>query len=305
MPQQRTHHSEKTLQVLQPWRPSHKTDISGQNKRSELSLEYAIRDGKTVLTHSRFSHPWYAFPPLYLDQTGAATTFLTNPSGGLVGGDNLSLLANLEADTHVLFTTPSATKIYRTQQRPAIQSIDITVGPHAILEWVPEITIPFAESQFEQTINVQLDTGACLILWDALAAGRIAQGERWGFSHFENQIKITLADGKSLQERYALAPTHDKHDVTLDQAWNYVGSLYIVSDKVSSSTWEQTKERLATVLEKNPSRILGGVSEPSVPGLAIKVVTRSAPDLNTVFEEMWGIVRKTVWGTALPTLRRY
>ena len=163
----------------------HKTDSPSPNNRGELSLEYANRDGKTVLTHSRFSHPWYSFPPLYLDQTGYATTFLTNPSGGLVGGDDLSFLANLQENTHVLFTTPSATKIYRTQKNPVLQSVDITVGPNAILEWVPEPTIPFAGSHFEQTITVQLDTGACLILWDTLAAGRIASGERWDFSPFQ------------------------------------------------------------------------------------------------------------------------
>lgn len=305
MPQQRAQHSEKTRQVFQPWRLSHNVGIPSQSKRGELSLEYADQDGKTVLTYSRFSHPWYVFSPLYLDQMGSATTFLTNPSGGLVGGDNLSLVANLEAHTHVLFTTPSATKIYRTQQHPVIQTIDITVGPHAILEWVPELTIPYAGSRFEQTITVQLDTGACLILWDALAAGRIAQGERWGFSHFENRIKITLTDGKSLQEQYALAPIQDEYDGTLYKEWNYVGSLYIVSDKIPSPTWERIKDGLATVLEKTPNQILGGVSEPSVPGLAIKVVTRSAPNLNAVFEEMWGIVRMKLWGTTLPTLRRY
>lgn len=274
-------------------------------KRGALALEYSQRDHTTVLTHSRFSYPWYSFPPLYLDDTGCATTLLTNPSGGFVGGDHLSLSARLREGTHVLLTTPSATKVYRTIERPAAQSININVGSNAILEWVPELTIPFAGSRFDQTMTVRLDAGASLILWDAFAAGRITRGERWVFSHFSNRIKITLSDGKSLQERYILVPTQDKHCLTLSQEWNYVGSLYIVSDKTSSTTWGQIKEELAEVLGRNSSDVLGGVSEPAVPGLAVKVASRSSLELNTLLENMWGVVRMKLWGTPLPTLRRY
>ena len=104
----------------------------------------------------------YSFPPLYLDNTGCATTFLTNPSGGFVGGDDLSLTATLGKNTHVLLTTPSATQIYRMLEQSATQSIDITVGPNAILEWMPDLTIPFSGSRFSQSINIRMDTG-CLL----------------------------------------------------------------------------------------------------------------------------------------------
>lgn len=282
-----------------------KTDACYQTQKGDLALEYTNRDGKTVLTHSRCSYPWHYFPPLYLDHTGCATTFLTNPSGGLVGGDRLSFSALLQEHTHVLFTTPSATKIYRTEKAPTLQTIDVTVGTNAILEWIPETTIPFAGSYFDQTITVCLHSGASLILWDALAAGRIAPGERWGFSHFGNQINISLADGKTLVERYVLEPTHDKYGVPFDQEWNYVGSLFLVSAAIRSPTLETIKEGLRAVLQKNSKEILGGVSEPSVPGLVVKVMTRSAPELTSALEEMWGVVRMQLWETPPPTLRRY
>ena len=272
-------------------------------KNGELSLEYAKRDGKTVLTYSHFSHPWYSFPSLSLDDTGCAITFLTNPSGGIVGGDELSLRATLHDETHVLFTTPSATKIYRTRERPTVQTIDVNVGPNAILEWMPELTIPFAGSDFTQTINLRLKKGASVLLWDAVAAGRIARGERWAFSHFANQLTIRLSDGTSLEERYAL--TSHKPCLTFDQGWNYVGSLYIVNDTIPASTWKRTKEGLETVMAQYSPHILAGVSETSAPGLACKVVTRSAPDLNAILKTLWSEVRMTLWNTTIPDLRRY
>ncbi len=289
-----------------PFQPSPFPDTgSSQTRKGELFLECAKQNGKTVFTRSRFSYPWYVFQPLYLDQTGCATTFLTNPSGGLVGGDTCSLLATLEKDSHVLFTTPSATKVYHTLDKPAIQSIDVRVGANAICEWMPELTIPFSGSRFEQTITVWLETGASLILWDALAAGRVVRGERWQFSSFANRITILLADGKSLEERYCLSPTHDNPCLPFTQTWNYMGSFFIVSDKVSSPTWERIKQGVTTVLENHSGDVLGGVSEPSVPGLVVKVLTRSAPDLTSVLEQLWRVARMGLWNTAPPSLRRY
>ncbi len=287
-----------------PSRPSSDTERS-HVQQGELLLECAKRNGKTVFTRSRCSYPWYCFQPLYLDHTGCATTFLTNPSGGLAGGDTCSLLATLGKDSHVLFTTPSATKVYRTQQEPAVQSIDLNVAANARCEWIPEPTIPFAGSSFEQTVTVRLETGASLMLWDALAAGRIVRGERWRFSSYANRIRILLADGRSLEERYRLSPDHDTPCLPFNQAWNYTGSFFIVNDQVPGSTWERIKQDITTVIENHTGKILGGVSEPSVPGLVVKLLTRSAPDLNTLLEQLWQVARLHLWNTAIPSLRRY
>ncbi len=216
-----------------------------------------------------------------------------------------SLRATLGRDTHVLFTTPSATRIYRTDTGPACQSIDVTVGPNAVMEWLPELTIPFAGSRFDQRIAIRLGTGASLLLRDAVAAGRIALGERWAFAHFSNRITITLSDKRALEERYVLAPTRDKGCLTFDRGWNYAGSLFIVNETTPSSTWEHTGEALASAIENHTGHILGGVSETSVPGLVVKVVARTAPDLNAILDRTWSIARRHVWKTAIPDLRRY
>ena len=300
---------QRVLQAEKPPLPlqSHPSSDTGRShiQKGELFLECAKRNGKTVFTRSRCSYPWYFFQPLYLDHTGCATTFLTNPSGGLAGGDTCSLIATLEKDSHVLFTTPSATKVYRTLEKPAVQSIDLNVGGNAICEWIPEPTIPFAGASFEQTITVRLETGASLILWDALAAGRIVRGERWQFSSFANRIRILLPDGRSLEERYRLTPDRDNPCLPFNRAWNYTGSFFIVNDQVPGSTWERIKQDMTTALESHTGEVLGGVSEPSVPGLAVKVLTRSAPDLNAMLERLWHVARMGLLNETIPALRRY
>lgn len=273
-------------------------------KTGELHLEYAKRGHNTILIHSYSCSPWHCFPPLYLEDSGCATTLLVNPSGGLVGGDHLSLFAKLGKGTHVLFSTPAATKVYRSVSETSVQFVDLTMDSGSILEWIPEPTIPFAGSRFDQQVTIRLGPGALVIFWDALASGRVANGEQWAFSYLANQIKIITAGGKTLMERYALSPTRNKGSIGLSAEWNYVGSLYLVGDGIDSGTWKIIKNSLAKALDSFPNQVWGGVSETSAPGLAVKLVTRSAPELHTVLERMWGIVREKLWGISVPTLRK-
>ncbi|MBM4123760.1 MAG: hypothetical protein FJ246_02205 [Nitrospira sp.] len=271
----------------------------------ELVLDYVRRGSRTVLARSRSRSPWHLSPSMALDETGSACTFLLNPSGGLVGGDRLSLCATLGADAHAILSTPSANRVYRSLGEPSVQSVELTVGPGAILEWVPEVTIPFAGSRYRQTIHAALAPGATIVIWDAIASGRIARGERWSFTELSNEIRITTASGGSLLERGCLTPTSNEDGVGLAGGWDYVASLYLVNDQAGAEGWERMEESLSGVLADCSERVLGGVSQPAVPGVAVKVLARSAPDLDAVWQALWSVIRGQLWGFQVPALRRY
>jgi urease accessory protein len=271
----------------------------------ELRLEYAKRDHQSVITRSYCTTPWHLLPPIYLDETGAAYTLLVNPSGGLVGGDRLSIEMKLDEEAHVVISAPSANRVYRTEGKASEQHVNITVGPGAVLEWFPEHTIPFAGSRFRQTLQATLASGATLLLWDAVASGRIARGERWAFTDLENDIRITTASGSSLLERYVLDPSTDLGRVGLAEEWNYVASFYVVNDTMASEVWSRLESKIVAILDARPGEVLGGVSTPPVPGLAVKVLTRTAPDLTAMLDALWAAVREGLWNLPPVSLRKY
>lgn len=274
-------------------------------RTGELVLDYNRQGSKTILRHSTSRSPWHFFPPITLDETGAAYTLLVNPSGGLVGGDHLSLRATLGPESHVLFSTPSANRVYRSIAEPSRQEIQLTMGTGAILEWVPELTIPFLGSRFSQALHVALGSGGTLILWDALAAGRIGRGERWRFASFDNEIKITTPSGTSVLERCDLASESAMSGAGLAECWDYVASLFILNEAVEEKVWKRLEEHIVPILEDRQGRVLGGVSEPAVRGRIVKLMAKSAPDLNAVFESIWAAARALLWGLPFPALRRY
>jgi urease accessory protein len=228
-----------------------------------------------------------------------------NPSGGLVGGDHVSVEAQLHAHTHVLMTSPSANRVYRSLSEPAVQEVCLSVGPGARLEWVPEVTIPFAGSRFRQSIHVDLAPGATVVLWDAMASGRVAMRERWAFAAVENEIRIRTVLGGSVVERYRLVPDRLPESVGLVGSWDYVASLFVIGDAVAPDVWKRLDAALAAILEQRPGLVLGAVSTPAAPGLVVKLVARSAPDLTEMLEALWAAVREGLWNLPVPNLRRY
>ena len=269
----------------------------------DLRLEYALRDRRTVVTRSHATSPWHFLPTIYLDDTGQAHTLLVNPSAGLVGGDHLSIRMTLREGASALVSTPSANRVYRSLGKESVQTVEIALGPGAILEWVPEPTIPFRGARFRQSIHVRLARGATVLLWDAIASGRVARGERWAFTSLVNEIRISTADGRSVTERYDIAPSRD--GVGLAEPWDYVASLYLIGDGVDPRKWKQLEAEVAGILDARSGSMLGGVSEPAAPGLAVKLVAKSAPDLTDTLDEMWQAIRSVLWSVNRPSLRRY
>jgi urease accessory protein len=271
----------------------------------KLSLEYIRQDGRTVFGHTHCRTPWHLLPPIYLDETGSAYTLLVNPSGGLVGGDQVSIDLSVGTEARVLISTPSANRIYRSLAKPSMQDIRVHVGPKAILEWFPDHTIPFSGSRFRQFIDVTLAPGAVVLLWDAMASGRIARGERWAFTSFENRIRIVTASGESACEHYAIGREPKWRTIGLMEELDYLGSLFIIGDGVDSAVRNRMEVLLAEALDRHRDGVLGGVSQPAAPGLVVKLVAKSAPVLGDVLNELWGATRRALWDLPPVSLRKY
>ena len=270
-----------------------------------LDLRYRREGSRTILATSRCSTPWHVFPPAYLDDSGCAFTSVVNPSGGLVAGDDLSIHAVLEEGAHVVMTTPSANRVYRSLGEESRQSVFLSVAPGAVIEWFPEVTIPFAGSRFAQTMAVTVAEGATALVWDSLASGRVARGERWAFRSLRNEIDLTTESGARLLERYDVRPEQESAGCGLMSAYDYVASFFVVSGAVDPARWPAVRDAVAGILDSLGSDLLGGVTEPPIPGLAVKLVSRSPEALATGQELLWDAIRREVLGLERPALRHY
>lgn len=114
-------------------------------------------------------------------------------SGGLTGGDTISLDLGVEAGGQATMTTQAAEKLYRVLPDEAPISIKTTldVAEGARCEWLAQEAIAFNQTRVHRTLDISLAPGARLIAAESMVLGRTAMGESFedGFIHDGWQIR--------------------------------------------------------------------------------------------------------------------
>ena len=127
-----------------------------------------------------------------------AFIFVQQFGDGFVGGDRCRIGIDCGPDTSVHVTTQAATNLYRTEQSFAKQCVNLSAGPGAILEYLPDATVPFRGSRFSQRTCLSVDPTATAIVGELLLPGRVARGELHAYEHFRAEFEARRPDGALL-----------------------------------------------------------------------------------------------------------
>jgi urease accessory protein len=256
-----------------------------------LRLQFERRGQRTILSQSRFTLPLQALTPLTLED-GTAYLMLLNPTGGVLGGDHLLTEIVQEKETHVCLTTPSATRIYRTAEKPALLETVIQLGEGATLEYLPDHVIPHNGSALHQSLRVEMARGSRAILLDSVAAGRVAHGERWTFSEIDSRTEVILYGNPVFLNRTKINPVeHQPEHLGLMEEFSYMACLSLFADGFKD--WPGVAAAMNTQLENVP-QVKGGVSLLSRGGCVIRYLAISASDLIRTNKKLWNTARELI-----------
>ena len=256
-----------------------------------LRLRFARSGARTILAQSRFSLPLQALAPLALED-GAAYLMLLNPTGGVLGGDHLITEVVLEAGTHVCLTTPSATRIYRTSEQPAILETVIRVGEGATLEYLPDHVIPHDGSALCQSLRIEMALGSCAIVLDAMASGRRERGEQWKFREMHSRTEVLVSGKPAYINCARIAPAAMRPDQCgLMEGFDYMACLIVVAD--GFARWNDVSSAMSAALDSE-SGVHIGASLLSRGGCVVRFLARSAPDMTRVAKRLWDAAREHV-----------
>lgn len=145
----------------------------------KLNLVYADRQGKTQLIYNHQQAPLKVQRPFYPEGEKVCHSVILHTAGGMVGGDRLSSNIHLQPQAQTLITTAAASKIYRSNGLQARQTIQMQVDAGACLEWLPQETILFNDAIYRQDLRVELATGGSWLGWEITRFGRTARGEKF------------------------------------------------------------------------------------------------------------------------------
>lgn len=259
-------------------------------RNGELHLTFARQGESTVLNEN------YSRPPLQVmraieDGAGCLCTYLLSPTGGVVQGDRYLIRIVVGAHAHALFTTQSATKVYKMPLGCAEQYIRIEVHSGAVFEFVPDAAILFADADLRQHIEVTLHPGALLFLHDIIMPGRLARGERLQFRHYANRIIVRDEDGLLLHDAARIEPEQTDLDaVGILEGYNCWGSAYLLGDLKAWGIDEATFCAAHQPLFKREES-LGALSPLYRDGVAVRMVSRRLETIYAAFHELRERVR--------------
>jgi urease accessory protein len=161
----------------------------GAGWTARLSLHYT-RDGARSVGRDRHEGPLRVLKTLHPEGPGICHHVIVHPPGGIVGGDQLHVDAQLAPATHALITTPGATRFYRSAGATARQQVHLQLAADARLEWLPLETIAHADCIAENRVTLDLAPGAECLGWDLLALGLPAAGEAFERGSFLQQLEL-------------------------------------------------------------------------------------------------------------------
>ena len=171
------------------------TNVPHTPLQARLSLGFSEDRGTTRLVDRDHFGPLLVQKPLYPEGREVCHTVVIHPPGGVVGGDELEITANVGKAAQVQITTPGAAKWYKANGHVSHQYTKLKVGEGGSLEWVPQETIFFDNADVVLEHEVSLAKDATYVGCEILCFGRTAYGESFSQGRIRQRTRI-YRDGK-------------------------------------------------------------------------------------------------------------
>ncbi|MDO7886550.1 urease accessory protein UreD [Hymenobacter cheonanensis] len=171
---------------------------------SELAVAQVRQQSRLVASHS--VQPLKIINPT-APASPACHAVLASYGGGLVAGDSIRLRVRCEAGSRLLLTTQANTRIFKSiDGSRAEQLTEGHVAGQALAVVLPDPLVPQAASRYHQAQHWHLAESATLLLADWWHAGRTDLGEKFAFTSFATELRVSVAGRLALLDRFALQP---------------------------------------------------------------------------------------------------
>ena len=215
---------------------------------------------------------------------------IVNTSGGVVSGDKHNISVNVKNSKAMIFSQ-SAEKIYKSvNDIKANINNEIVVGENSWLEWLPQETILFENSQLIRNLKIHLNKNSESLVGEIIILGRIAKGELCK--------NIFLKDSISIYKKFELewldiVLLNNNLDETKNSITRLSGANCFFTIVLSSENIEEYEYKINNFIEEN---ILDLIISTSVihNNLVIRALGKNPLDLRNVFSQIWIFIRSDI-----------
>lgn len=232
---------------------------------------------------------------------GETLVHLHNISGGILGGDHLEIHLEVEPGATAQVTSTGATRVYRSRPDApdAEQTIDVQIGAGGLLEYLPDLLIPFAGSRYRQSTRITLADNAGLFWWETIAPGRAARGELFAYDLLQVRFDLAALGKPIAREHFVLEPQQRPLSALASLGpYRYLSSFYICRVGLETTRWLGLEEQLGALAEEHsqPGETIWGASSLVAHGLVVRGLSRQGWDIAASLVAFWRAAKQALYG---------
>jgi urease accessory protein len=265
-----------------------------------------VRDpgGDTRLVRDYAKVPYHLTGTLDSDRAPGLTTLcLQEPTGGVAQGDRHSIDITAKERARGHLTTQSATKVHSMHSNYAHLDGTVRADADAHLEYLPGPTIVNENARCLQTLSVELDPTASVIVSDVLVPDGLSDQASFGFDHYHSRLEARCEGRLICSDTVDVRPAErDPRDAATVAEFGVVGSLYALAPSESAAG---LADSVHDRLEPFESTHAGVSTLPHDSGALVRVLGERSTDVTEAIRVAWDEARQSILGVGTPADRRY
>ncbi|MEN9560152.1 MAG: hypothetical protein RLZZ502_1363 [Pseudomonadota bacterium] len=269
---------------------------------ASLRLRFEQRGETTVLCERAHCGPLRVQKALYPEagaHKGICHTVILHPPAGIAGGDALRISAEVDAHSHVVLSTPGASKWYKSNGQLATMHTDLKVADNAVLEYLPQDTIFFDACQAEVHWQLQMHDSSRFIGWDCVQFSRSGQW-RAGRAQLRSDIRVhdrliwsERADWQALADDFSSMTGLAGHSV--------MGTLWAIAPRIDAALIEQLQ--LSLPFTEQLKAGMTCVQKGQQQLLLMRVLADEAEPAKNLMIKIWSALRSALLAVPAQPLR--
>lgn len=253
--------------------------------QARLELGFRRHGERTVLAHRRHTGPLVVQRPFY-PEGPICHVYLVHPPGGIVGGDQVALQAEVEPGAHALLTTPAATRFYRAGPHPRATLMQ-QLSVRGALEWLPQETILFDGARAHATTRVDVGADGRFVGWEITCLGRPANAETFRNGELRQDFLLYRDGQPLLLDRMRLGGD----SAALGAGWG-LGGAQAMGTMLMYPARGLDLSALRALTAADARHAVSVVDEV----LVCRALAAEAPALKQLFSAMWLQLRESLLG---------
>ncbi|MDB5248469.1 MAG: urease accessory protein UreD [Segetibacter sp.] len=173
---------------------------------AKLHIKAALREGKTFLKRSFFTHPFKLANVTEDKSQNQLQLMLMSSSPGVLDGDEYEIKIELEEGCSLQLQTQSYQRLF-TMKKGASQNMEVNMCKGSSFCYLPHPAVPHKASDFVAANKINLSDNCTLTWGEIVTCGRKLSGEEFQFTRFQNHTEIFLNGRLVVKENLLIKPS--------------------------------------------------------------------------------------------------